>query len=168
MLNLRKLNRKGFSLLEVLVAVAIMASAFTILLTGQGASFLASERGEMLTMATNLARQKMTELEMEIEADLAKNKFPSEDEEKNGSFDEPFENFRWVTTVKKVEIPLAQGAGEGEEEQGGMIGSYMQTVMEQISESVRELQVQIFWGDKDTPIEDQPKMVLTTHTVKLK
>lgn len=171
--NFEEWLQSGFTLLEILIAVAILASSFLALLSAQGTSFRASERAERLTQATLLAQSKMVELEMELDADLAKNKFPSDDEEKTGTFDEPFEDYRFKYTLKKVEIPVPpQGEGEAEGEGRAssniLIGNYIKNVTEQISKSVREVQLTIFWGDKDRPEEEQPHFVLTTHWVKLK
>ena len=58
-MKLAKINNQGFSLLEIIIAVAIMATAFTVLLGNQAASFLSAERATMMTNATFLARQKI-------------------------------------------------------------------------------------------------------------
>lgn len=159
-----KQEAKGFTLLEILIAVGILATAMMVFVTAQGNAFLASERGEQLNQAVFLARQKMTELEIEIEEGLAKNKFPDDDTEKAGTFDEPFDDYRWKYSVQKVEIPLG-GAAEGE---NAMVATYAKNVMDEISKSVRQLEVTIFWGDKEKPEEEQQQMSLTTHVVKLK
>lgn len=156
----------GFSLLEILVAVAILSASVLVLLSGQGSSFLASERAEHMTTAVNLARQKMSEVEMEVEADIAKNKFPEEDLEQTGEFDKPFGDYRWSYTIKKVEIPFVEG-GEAEAE-NSLVLSYVKNITDQISKSVREIRVTILWGDKNAKEEDQPKLVVTTHVVKLR
>ena len=158
-------NTKGFSLLEILIAVAILATSFTVLLTSQGSSYLSSERAEQITQATFLARQKMSDIEIELAKDLEKNKFPDQEKEEVGIFDEPLDEFRWKYSVRKVEIPIV---GTGNEESGNpLIGAYMKNMMEQISKSIREIKVTIFWGDKDSKEEDQPQMSVTTHIVKL-
>lgn len=161
-----KNNQKGFSLLEILIAVAILATSLVSLMSAQGASFLSSERGESLTEATFLARDKMAEIQIELAADLEKNKFPDEGVEKEGTFDEPFEDYRWDYAIKKVEIPMVEGAG-GEEGKNAMVGNYMKNITDQISKSVREIKLTIYWGSKDAKKEDQQQMSVTTHIVKL-
>lgn len=169
----------GFSLLEIMIALSILATSVMSLMAAQGGSFRASERAERITGATFLARAKMTEMEMEFEKDLAKNKFPDDNVEKEGTFDEPYEDYRWKYTIKKVEIPVVNAEGgeeassgeeEGEEAAGTntLVASYLKNVMEQISKSVRQVQLTIFWGDPELPQDDQPKMMVTTHWVKLK
>lgn len=157
---------KGFSFIEIMIAVAILAAGFVILMSAQGTAFLSSGRAEKLTTATLLAQQKMAEFEMEIEKDIEKGKFPRDDTSENGEFDKPFEEYRWATSVKKVEVPVGGGSEGGEE--NAMMEGYMNAIMEQISNSVREVKVVIYWGDRDEELIDQPQMEVVTHIVKLK
>lgn len=154
----------GFTLLEILIAVGILSTALVVFVTAQGSAFLASERGEFLNQAVFLAREKMTEAEIKIEEDLAKNKFP-DDSENEGSFDEPFDEFRWKQTIKKVEIPMLGGEEGGD---NALVASYAKNVMDEISKAVREVKVTVLWGDKEKPEEEQEQLSLTTHVVKLK
>jgi general secretion pathway protein I len=55
---------EGFTLLEVLVAMAILATAFVILLEAHSASVRLSDNSRRLTVASALARDVMTEFEM--------------------------------------------------------------------------------------------------------
>jgi len=165
----------GFSLLEILIAVAILATSLVSLMAAQGSAFLSSERGDDLTKATFLARERMAEVQIELEADLEKNKFPESEVEKEGTFEEPNEDFRWEYTLKKVEIPMVEsGGGGGGDDSGGssgnnpMVGNYMQQVMDQISKSVREVKVTVYWGTKEKKKEEQMQLSVTSHIVKLK
>ena len=159
-----KKANSGFTLLKIHIAVAILPASFTALLASQGSSFVSMERAERQTGATFLAAQKMAEIEMELEKDLSKSKFP-EDAEQEGAFDEPFDDFRWKYTLSKVEIPVMS---EGGEEQSALVGSYVKNITDQISKSVREIKLTFYWGDADRPIEEQPNLSVTTHIVNLK
>jgi len=57
---------RGFTLLEVLVAIAILGLGLTVILGSQVGLFTNASRGEHLTVATNLARCKMSELEVKL------------------------------------------------------------------------------------------------------
>lgn len=162
---LKNSEMRGFTLLEIMIALVILAGSILALLSAQGGSFMASERAERLTTATFLARQKMSEMQMETEKDLARNKFPQDDTEEKGDFDEPFDDYRWKYTVTKVEIPLQEA--ESEEGANAIVLSYVRSIMEQISEGVREIKLTVFWGDKDLPEEEQQSLGLVTHIVKL-
>ena len=167
----------GFTLLEILIAVAILATSFVVLLSSSGNSFLESARAERMTRAVTLSRQKMVELEMGFAKDMAKNKAFGEDKEENGTFDEPFDDYRWSYTIKKVEIPVKSeggggGGGENGEEGGGesdlaIMQDQMKTIMDKISKLTREVQLTVYWGDKDVLLDKQPHMTVTTHWVKM-
>ncbi len=155
-------NESGFSLLEIMIAVAILAASFATLLTSQGTAFLSSERAEYLTTAVMLARAKMAETEIEIQKDMDKNKFPDASES-TGSFEDPFEDYQWKVSVTKVEIPVMDTGGE----EGAMVGAYMKNVMDQISKSVREIKLTVFWGEKEAKEDERQQFSVTTHIVKM-
>lgn len=159
-------NQKGFSLLEIMVAVTILATSFVILIGSQSSSLRASQRAERLTTATLLAQQKMAEYEIQLQQDIDRRKFPRDEKEETGTFDEPFEDYRWLWKIKKVELPVLNAGGE----EGGnpYIATYLKNVSQQISKSVRELELTIFWGDEEVPQEEQPNIVITTHIVDLR
>jgi general secretion pathway protein I len=57
---------RGFTLLEVLVAIAILGLGLTVILGSQVGLFTNAARGEHLTVATNLVRCKMSEIEVKL------------------------------------------------------------------------------------------------------
>ena len=57
---------RGFTLLEVLVAIAILGLGLTVILGSQVGLFTNASRGQHLTVATNLARCKMGEIEISL------------------------------------------------------------------------------------------------------
>jgi len=62
----RTAPQRGFTLLEVLVAIAILGLGLTVILGSQVGLFTNAARGEHLTIATNLARCKMGEIEVDL------------------------------------------------------------------------------------------------------
>src|SRR3954454_17686590 len=63
----RRGPRSGFTLLEVLVAVAILGLGLTVILSSQAGLFSSATRGEHLTVAGNLLRCKMSEIELDLD-----------------------------------------------------------------------------------------------------
>lgn len=59
-------NTRGFSLLEVLVALAILGLGLTSILSAQAGLFSSSARSMYTTAASNLARCKIAELEVKL------------------------------------------------------------------------------------------------------
>lgn len=96
--ELRTLNSRGFTLLEVMVAVTIMAAVLVSLLGLKNRSMQDVMLAEHITTATMLAKRKM------VETTMARQWLPPEDE---GEFpDEEHKNYTWRKTVTPT--PFAQ------------------------------------------------------------
>jgi prepilin-type N-terminal cleavage/methylation domain-containing protein len=99
--NQARFSVKGFTLLEVIVSVAILAVALLGFHQGQSSSVRLSVRSERLAQATGLAQQKMTDAELTLQ----KKGMTGLPEEEKGEFkDEPFKEFRWVRKIEKVNL----------------------------------------------------------------
>lgn len=150
-------NSSGFTLLEVMVAVAILAISLSVLLSFQGNTLLVSGRQENITIATMLARQKMVEIELELEEGMRKGEFP-DDRSDEAVFDPPFEDYRWKMSVKKVELPAPVVGEEGSVQD--MIGKQLS---QEIAKTVRELRLEISWDEMGEP----QSVEVVTHLVRL-
>lgn len=89
--------RGGFTLLEVMIAMAIMAIALVAVYQSQSQSVSMATDSRFLTTAALLAQSRMAEIETETRpASTA-----------NGDFGEAFPDYRWQLAVGNVEeIPL--------------------------------------------------------------
>jgi general secretion pathway protein I len=94
---------RGFTLLEVLVAVAILAIGLTAVLSAQTGLFASSSRTGRLSAAVGLVRCRMNE----IEARLLRDGFPLIDESEEGLCceDEDSREFTCSWKVERVELP---------------------------------------------------------------
>ena len=72
----------GFTLLEIMVAVAILATTLVVLLEIVTNNIRATNHAKLTTAATFLARNKMSD----IEDDILYNRFSSETENAKGTF----------------------------------------------------------------------------------
>jgi general secretion pathway protein I len=127
-------GQAGFTLLEVMIALAILASALTILVRSVGRNVGVAQEAEALTVVTNLARAKMADLE----ENLIKDGFLETDQSSEGDFgDDGWADITWKAKVEQVEMPsfdqlqqlqsaqvakgsgAGSGSGSGEEEEGG-------------------------------------------------
>ncbi|HMB16310.1 MAG TPA: type II secretion system protein [Pelovirga sp.] len=89
----------GFTLLEVMIALAIVAIALVTLLGLSNRTVLVHEHIQKLTRATLLAQQLMSEQEVQVEG------VGAVDEEREGIFEEPFADFNWRIYYENTMIP---------------------------------------------------------------
>jgi general secretion pathway protein I len=101
----------GFTLLEVMVALAILAGALVLISSGIAQNVRQANHARQIRIAALLMRQRMAT----VESDLYQYGFSDFAEEDTGTFaDAGFPTFRWVTRADKVELPadLAQSAAD--------------------------------------------------------
>lgn len=157
-MNTRRLKRnKGFTLLEIMVAMAILSISLVALLSFQGNTMITSGRAEKITEATMLARMRMGEIELELDKGLKKGEFPEEKTEE-GEFEEPFNNYKWKFSIKGVKLPAPVMGDEGSVE--NLIGRQL---TEEIAKTVREVKLEIIWSE----LGEEQSINVVTHIVKL-
>lgn len=96
--------RRGFSLLEVMVAIAILGLTLTVILSAQGGLAASNRSAANMGQAVALGRCKMTELEEK----MLKMGFPEIDQVDQAvpcCEDEPAHGFTCDMRVEKIEMP---------------------------------------------------------------
>lgn len=171
----RAVKNNGFTLVEIMIAIAILSIGLLSIYTAQGNSLRASGTAERIQTAAMLARQIMTEKMIEVDKKLKKGAFPDDKEEETGEFEAPFEDYRWEYSVRKVEIPIGTGGGGGgdaaevgEGEAANQApesaqNSLAQMVKKKLSDTVREINVRIIWEE----LGEEQSIKVTTHVAKL-
>jgi prepilin-type N-terminal cleavage/methylation domain-containing protein len=112
--------RRGFTLLEVMVAIAILVAAMLVLVSSQATAVLMTTETERILTANMLAREKMTEVQTRME----KEGFGQADLEEEGDFADfgssegtgadlqleignAYDDYRYAWTVRMVDITMA-------------------------------------------------------------
>lgn len=105
-----KTLQEGFTLLEVLVAVAILGLGLTVILSSQTGLFASASRGEHLTAASNLVRCKMSEIELMLD----QKGFQLTDENDEGACcDDENEGYSCAWKIERVELPpMPEASGD--------------------------------------------------------
>jgi prepilin-type N-terminal cleavage/methylation domain-containing protein len=147
----------GFTLLEVMVSIAILAVALTALLTFSGNTMIKSGRAERLLIATQLARQRMVEIELDLQKATQKGEFPDEKSEE-GKFDEPYDDYSWKMAIRRVDLP-APVMGE----KGSIQETVGRELTKEISKTVRELKLTVLWQE----LGEEQTYDLVMHIVKM-
>ena len=153
------LHQGGFTLLEVVIALAILAVSLMVLLESQVSSLANAGRARDLTIATLLARAKM----VDVEQRLFDEGFTMGDLEDNGDFtEEGHALFKWHYKVSEVEFDLsslgdlcgsalAVGGEEGEDEGGGCegmlsgLGGPLSSLTGDVAQAVRAVDLVVTW-----------------------
>ena len=154
----------GFSLLEAMISIAILAIALVVLTRTVTGDVRSTHHSRMLTAATFLARTKISSIEQNI-LEIGFSEMEGEDV---GDFtEEGFPRFKWFAAVERVKLPT--GATQQVEQAAqkktqstnpmevltGFMGSFMTTLMEPIrvglEESVRRLTVKVKWNEPGLP-----------------
>ena len=87
------LSDKGFTLLEVMVAVALIAIALTTLLASQSQSVSFANSAKFETMAALLAQSKMSEIELQDKDALS---------DDSGDFGDDYPGYAWEVSISEV------------------------------------------------------------------
>ena len=88
------MRRKGFTLLEVIIAVAIMGASLAILLGAVNRHLVLASESKNQSIAQTLAQQKITEIELEGYPEVG---------QEQGVFEE-FPGFNWYVNILPYDI----------------------------------------------------------------
>ncbi len=135
------LNKKGFTLIEVVIAMGIMAVALAgILVTQSNVIRIATKSKENTTVAMLLQRA-MVEAEQEFQGQP----FNEIKEEASGTFDPPFDTFRWSREIKEIKFPDLNLSGSQEGKSNDIEKKIGTIVTKYMNDSLREVVVTISW-----------------------
>jgi general secretion pathway protein I len=90
---------RGFTLLEIMIALAIVSIAMISLLALANRSIAVHDRLQRITQATLLAQQKMVETEVSSRAGTLENA------DTEGVFSDPYAAYRWQLTYSATPLP---------------------------------------------------------------
>ena len=175
----------GFTLLEVMVAVAILAISMGVLLQIVTSNVRATNHAKRTTAATFLARAKM----IDVEDYVLDKGFTENDEDAHGTFkDQGYPDMRWEWSIERVELPsdLARQTQDKAKDQtqaaqtgsldpmsmmtgflGGMMSSFIEPVRIGLQESVRRVTVRVLWEETARPTQSIEVVQYLTDPSKL-
>jgi general secretion pathway protein I len=151
----------GFTLIEIMVAFAILSLTLVTLLGITTNNVRATNHAKMTTAATFLARNKMSDVEDQILYEG----FTSDSETAKGTFKEDgYPQFSWETMIERIELPTDLGqktqdkARESSNDSkdpmslmtgflGGVMGSFIEPIRIGLQESVRKVTVRVIWDE---------------------
>jgi general secretion pathway protein I len=102
-ISINAIGQRGFTLLEIMIALAIIGLALIALLSLGNRSIEVHSRLQHLTTATLLAQQKMAQSELE-----ARDSGGTKLSDGVGTFAEPFTDYRWRIVISATALPAVQ------------------------------------------------------------
>lgn len=153
----------GFTLMEVMIALLILAFSFTALILVQGRATKLALEAKNISVVTNLARLKLYECQQEIEKNIA----AASDLKMEGDFKEQgFPDMKWECHAPKFSAkpPSSEQVAEATkkkaphgkdnstqkiETDSSLISPVITMVTDSLGDAVRELAVIIRYGDND-------------------
>lgn len=154
-------TQSGFTLLEIMVAIAILSMSLVVLLSIVTNNVRATNHAKMTTAATLLARTKMTDIEDQI----LDNGFSENTETAAGVFKElGYPQFAWETTIERIDLPADMGQQARDKStqdqmdakdpmsmltgfMGSMMSSFIEPVRIGLQESIRKVTVKVIWDE---------------------
>lgn len=134
----------GFSLVEALISMVIMAGALILLSNTWGGAFRSIKKGKQQYEVSILLERKLTELDLEFRGK------PLTDipDERAEDFGKNYPNAKWKMKSKKFEFPdvsgLLKGRDQGSDDMSNMIFSQLKDI---INKSIKEVKVTVMIKD---------------------
>jgi general secretion pathway protein I len=142
------LKSKGFTLLEVVVAMSIMVGAVLVLSSSWSGSFTRIRKAQLYNNVAELLERKITEIEI-----LNKDKSLTEISAQEGDFGPDYPQYRWTFAVQEFVMPdMTAMMTSGQSASQDMI-SIMNQLTQTISQAVLEGTVTVYLntGEKEIP-----------------
>lgn len=142
------MNQKGFTLLELMIAFALLTIVLASVYLTQVGSLVSSGRSRNALIATNLARNYLNETELKFEG-LPFERLSKKD---TGNFEEPHKDFTWTRTIEEVdfsilsELLLKEASKDGSVPEGEapMVLKFFQDYLQK---SVRRMTLTVEWPE---------------------
>lgn len=138
-------NQRGFSLIEVFVAMMILGGGIFVIANAWSGNFLRVRNSRINNTAASLIERKMTE----VEVMYAGKPLEEIKEEDTGDFGAMYPGYRWTLASKEFEMPDISGmlaAREGGADE--MLLTLVKTLAEYVKQSVKEVSVTVSFKPK--------------------
>ncbi|WP_246845463.1 type II secretion system protein [Bdellovibrio sp. NC01] len=146
-------SRKGFTLLETVIAMVILSTGIILLTNSWGGAFMRVKKTQLSTEVTALLERKMAEVEMEY----AGKPLDSIPEEKEDDFGSDYPQYSWKMESKEFEVPDISATLTANQK-GGQNGvdelslTMMKTLTQHLSKTIKEVKVTIIYKGGKKPL----------------
>ena len=142
-------NNKAFTLIEVVLALVVMASGLFILVNSWAGTYSRLRKTQIQVQIAALLERKVTEIEREYKG----KSLESIPEEKEDNFGSELPGYTWKLKSKKLEIPDISASLTAQD--GGADASLillMKTFTEHLSKSIKEVNISVLNTEGRKPL----------------
>lgn len=146
-------SSRGFTLVEVILAMMIIASGLLILSNSWSGTYSRLRKTQVQVQMAALLERKIIEIEKEYKG----KPIDSIPEEKEDTFGSDLPEYSWKMTSQKLELPDISPVIAGQQ-QASDVGTKMDlvTIMklftEHLNKSIREVKIEILYKDQKKPL----------------
>jgi len=143
-------NKRGFTLLETLLAVVILSAGILLLTQSWSGSFLRLRKTQLNQEVAALLERKMAEIELEYRG----KPLDSIKEEDGDDFGSEYPDYRWKMTSREFQSPNLGSIMAGKD--GGanqMLLTMIQQLTEHLSKTIKEVKVSVIYTKAKKPLE---------------
>lgn len=184
------MRRRGFTLLEVMIALGILVVSLVVLSGTQTTAIEMTKEADRILVATQLAQEVLSDVRVIVEREG----FPSDDLYESGDFSdlgdevlnlefEGLEDYNFEYLVTEVDLEAAadlnaignnlmsnlglqgpEGTGAPPMPDLSSFGVGPEMIVDALDPYLREVRVRVWWGeDSDEAEENGNEVILTTH-----
>lgn len=136
------MNRRGFTLIEILIAMMILAGGIILLVNSWGGSFTRIKKTQINTEVAALLERKMVEIDLQYRGKPLESIKESEEDD----FGEEYPQYRWRMESKEFELPdLSTGLTARDGGANQMLIVLMQTMSEHLKKTIKEVKVTVIY-----------------------
>ena len=153
MLRTKLRTEAAFTLIEVMIAIGILAIGMGAILIAENNSLDVSLRAKRMTTVSMLAKNALIEAERELEGKT----FLEARTDQSGKFDAPYAEYSWTRKIKEITFPNilnpqassgADAAKDGVQKIDANVERVVKIATNYLSKSTRELSITISWKEK--------------------
>ncbi len=138
-----RINKKGFTLLETLLALIILSSGIILLTKSWGSSHMRVRKTQLAFEVESLLERKVAELDMKYKG----KPIEAIPEEEVDDFGDKYKQYRWKMKSRLLELPnlAAMQKSKDGEAVNPIVTAVFTALTEHIRRTVKEMKVSVFY-----------------------
>lgn len=154
------LNNKALTLIEVLIAVAILLGGVVVISSSWSGTMLKIRKAKIYSDVHYLLQKKMLELEIKYQ-NTPVSEIP---EEESGAFTKPYQKYSWQIKSQNIPLPNLKdviASQDGTENSQNALSK----ALDHLKKAVKEVQVTVIFAHKTKPVSYHLATYFVDYTV---